>query len=157
PSNIMIGAFGELLMMDWGLAKVLSTNSQLDSDVTLTSVVPSDRSRDETSAATQDGTVLGTPGFMSPEQAAGKLSELTVRSDVFSLGKLLEFRAHQQTGPPAPRIPKPLRSIVAKASATDPADRYADVPELAKDVSLFLDGAPVSAHRENALERVRRF
>jgi serine/threonine protein kinase len=160
PSNIMVGAFGEVLVMDWGLAKILAPDSGANSEETIVSAssLPTiTRTARQNAGATQSGMVMGTPGYMSPEQAAGGSSHVDQRSDIFSLGKLLEFIAGPAANQNAPRIPRALQAICAKASAANREDRYAKVSMLAEDVSRFLDGAPVSAHRENLWERTVRF
>ena len=95
------------------------------------------------------GTVLGTRGFMAPEQEAG-LDTVDARADVYSLGAMLR----SMLGDDAPR---PLRSICARATQSDATRRYESVEELAADVRRFRDGEAVQAHRENVLERAARF
>ena len=160
PANVMVGAFGEVLVMDWGLAKILSTSSTENSRVATAGVASSPNaveSGEHKTAATRDGTVMGTPGFMSPEQASGKSSEVDERSDIFSLGRLLEFTATLGANRNPGRTHRALQAICDKAAAPEPALRYGKVAELAEDVARFLDGAPVSAHHENLLERTARF
>jgi len=161
PSNIMVGAFGEVLVMDWGLAKVLPQGEGKDSEETITAgaPLPAHLGTDTTqvNAPTKDGIVMGTPGYMSPEQAQGRTSDTDVRSDIFSLGKLLEFVVLQSKDAAGGRAPKPLRGICARASAAEPTTRYATVGLLAEDISRFLDGEPVSAYREDLFERTLRF
>lgn len=94
PANIMIGAFGEVQVMDWGLAKVLGTTStsaqtQIDSDTRMATEIRT--LRDSDGNYTQAGSILGTPAYMSPEQAAGELDKIDARSDVFGLGGILCF------------------------------------------------------------------
>ena len=127
PSNVMLGPFGEVLVMDWGVALVLGPAGEAD--------VP--------------GTVLGTPGFMSPEQATG--SDVDARSDVFGLGAILRALLESRTG-----RPRALGSIVRRATAADPAERYQTAAALGDDILAFLDGRPVTAHREGPLERAAR-
>ncbi len=164
PANIMVGAFGEVLVMDWGLAKILEpqtdANSNRDENETVVAskLDPgADNENTQATGATGDGVVMGTPGYMSPEQASGKTARLDVRSDIFSLGKLLEFMTARPDASRPEKLPPALRAICEKAAATNPGDRYATVSALAEDISRFLDGQPVSAYRENLLERAQRF
>ncbi len=90
PANVMVGAFGEVQVMDWGLAKVLGTRSTEADDPDATAggtVVQS--TRDSDGSFTQAGSVLGTPAFMPPEQALGAVGKIDARSDVFGLGAVL--------------------------------------------------------------------
>jgi serine/threonine protein kinase len=126
PSNIIVGAFGETVVLDWGLARG-----------------PADGEADE------PGTVLGTPGYMAPEQAAGQ--PVDARADVYALGALL---AHLLAGEP-PRPPDPvalargapadLLAIAAKALASDPRLRYPTAFELAEDLKRFQTAELVAA------------
>jgi len=141
PQNVMIGAFGEVLVLDWGLAKVL------DDSRTGENGGPARRPR--LPGDTGEGAVLGTPGFMPPEQQAGGSAAVDARADVFSLGALLQWLL--QEGAPAA-----LRAISRKAMAQLPGDRYPSVGDLAADVERFLDGAAVSAYPEGPLRRVAR-
>src|SRR5258708_34443452 len=104
---------------------------------------------------------MGTPGYMSPEQARGDVQHLDARSDIFSLGALLRFLLTGHTeGPPAPvrqRVDTPLVAICAKATRAAQAERYPTVQELALDVSRYLDGLAVEAHQETVFEKVGRF
>jgi eukaryotic-like serine/threonine-protein kinase len=172
PANIMVGAFGEVLVMDWGLAKILQEPTpQLDSatDPEATVIVtpppsangaPSQNGNDSTksSVITGHGTVMGTPGYMSPEQARGEIASLDARSDIFSLGALLRFVLTQpSTTSPAPRLDRSLQAICAKAADEQPAGRYSHVQDLSLDISRYLDGLPISARRESLLEKTQRF
>jgi len=167
PANVMVGAFGEVLVMDWGLAKILREQlgggAEEDPEAT---ILHSPEASDGPAVATDEtqvtgqGTVLGTPGYMSPEQASGDIAHLDERSDIYSLGALLRFLFT----PPATansnlrwRQDKALEAICAKATENEPANRYASVSDLSADVSRYLDGLPVSAQKESLLDKALRF
>ena len=169
PTNIMVGPFGEVLVLDWGLAKILRpsapSNGARDSEGTIAhssavSVLPSENDTTECSVVTGLGTVMGTPGYMSPEQSRGDNHALDERSDIFSLGALLRFLLTEVSpgSPPlsAP-IDKSLEAICVKALQPLPENRYAAVVEFAADVSRYLDGLPVSARKETFLDKAARF
>jgi serine/threonine protein kinase len=164
PANIMVGPFGEVLVMDWGLAKIFGSKTQIsdtaaDPDATILER-PKQIGRDsaKSSVITEHGTVMGTPGYMSPEQARGEVAAVDARSDIFSLGALLRFILRQRTPAGfAPRLNRSLEAICAKATAERPASRYSAVQELGLDVSRYLDGLSVGAHRESIFERLARF
>jgi serine/threonine-protein kinase len=174
PANVMLGKYGETLVVDWGLAKVLGRpeGEPAGEEATLR---PS--SGDE--LATVAGTVVGTPAYMSPEQAAGRLDLLGPASDVYSLGATLyailtgqaPIRGQDQSerlrrasrGEWAlPRqvkkgVPKALDAICRKAMALRPQDRYATAQALAADVEHWLADEPVTAYREPLLRRLGRW
>jgi serine/threonine protein kinase len=151
PANVMVGPFGEVLVMDWGLAKLLATVREVD--VATRDLQEAKRGRgSDGSVVTGHGRVMGTPGYMSPEQARGDVEGLDIRSDIFSLGALLRFLADQKSR----RMERALEAICDKACALEADRRYETVPELAADVSRFLDGMAVGAYRENILERAGR-
>ena len=159
PANVMVGSFGEVLVMDWGLAKVLSNANEAAAETVLQSPAGARDENDATrvSVVTGHGTVMGTPGYMSPEQARGEVSALDARSDIFSLGALLRFVAKDSEMADEQNLPKPLRAIFNKAMSEEPGHRYASVSDLAADVSRYLDGQPVLAYPEGILERAARF
>jgi serine/threonine protein kinase len=171
PANIMVGSFGEVLVMDWGLAKLLDQQVRPsgevgDPDETIfekpTPAGNSSASTIPPSGATSHGTVLGTPGYMSPEQERGDIEHLDARSDIFSLGSLLRFlltsdsKASDATAGKQ-RPDKALSAIGSKATAPNTGDRYPTVLELAEDVSRYLDGLPIGARREGFIEKLARF
>jgi serine/threonine protein kinase len=155
PSNVMVGGFGEVMVMDWGVAVVRDRQARTDGH-TATGEDP------------DAGTVLGTRGFMPPEQAAGHSERLDERADVYALGAmlyaLLTGHAPPQTAEEAIReigraasVPAPLRSICRCALAPVPANRYPSVKKLTTDVAAFRAGQAVSVHREGPIERATRF
>jgi serine/threonine protein kinase len=168
PANIMIGPFGEVLVMDWGLAKILRSdasdspgNADPEAAVIANPKAPAVAGdAADPSAVTGHGTVMGTPGYMSPEQTRGDVEHLDARSDIYSLGALLRFLlpGHPEIASVsnARHLDKSLLAICAKCTAAAPADRYPTVPEVALDVSRYLDGLAVGAHRESAFEKAVR-
>jgi serine/threonine protein kinase len=150
PDNIMVAGFGQVYLMDWGLARLTKTRPASGSLAQMEAPGP-----------------VGTPGYMSPEQARGRPADMDERSDVFGLGAVLyeivsdkmpfgEFRSPEATlsltrsGSVVPIdealaaegviVPKGLRDIVARATAPGPRDRYPSVVELQRDVVSFLRG-----------------
>jgi len=146
PGNVMLGAFGEVLVMDWGVAKVLSDAGAASASTAVDG---------ETAA----GTVLGTPGYMAPEQAAGDARAIDARTDVYALGGLLHFllAGSPPTAGPLPRgTPRPLAAIVQRCLAVARTERYASVIDLAADVRAFQAQDPVSAYPEGPLQKAGR-
>lgn len=154
PANIMVGAFGEVLIMDWGVARVLSQEDDSHGESIEVLVSSPDR------VVTGRGTVIGTPGFMSPEQERGDPSAVDSRSDVFTLGavfsSLCESRPDDD-GIRSGRALRALKSIRHKAMESDPANRYASAQEMHDDIARFLDGLSPMAHRETLAERAARW
>jgi serine/threonine-protein kinase len=158
PQNVMVGPFGEVLVMDWGVAKLTGDGgSSLG-----TAVAEADGGRASSPTTTGHGVVLGTPGYMAPEQAAGDQALVDARVDVYAVGAILrDLSASGESEDTSGKsstvsVPRPLRAIIAKAMAADAANRYQDVTVLARDVAAFRAGEPVSAYRENLLERTQR-
>jgi serine/threonine protein kinase len=151
PENIMVGSFGEVLVMDWGVAKQADRNSVVRSHA---DHVPADQH-----TATLHGTRLGTPGWMAPEQESGDVDRVDARTDDFGLGALLGFLLGAPPGDALAmrRVPKPLRAIRTRAMQHDPDERYPDADALAADIDRFLAGDPVSAYQERIWERAGRF
>lgn len=141
PANIMIGGFGEVLVMDWGLAKALQEPEPVRNGKAAQTFIETDH-----------GTILGTRDYMAPEQAAGDLGNVNERSDIYALGAILKFLTGGMD-----KTPRALEKIVSKAMAVAPGNRYALAEELAADVSRYLEGSPVSAYRENVFEAAERW
>jgi serine/threonine protein kinase len=146
PQNIMIGSFGEVLVLDWGVAKILKTQINADFRGLIR-----DHPR-KSASETTDGTVIGTREYMSPEQARGEISDLDERADIYSLGAVLNFLLTDQ-----PKVSKAAKAIRMKAMATAKENRYASASELSADIGHLLDAEPVSAYRESAIEKVSRW
>jgi len=140
PQNIMIGSFGEVLVLDWGVAKILATD---DTDESVESV---------DGFNTSAGTVIGTRDYMSPEQARGEVNQLDQRADVYSLGAVLHFLLKDQL-----KAGKAAKAICSKARAHAREDRYASASELSADIGRLLDAEPVSAYQESVIEKVSRW
>jgi serine/threonine-protein kinase len=173
PGNIIVGKHGETLVVDWGLAKATGKADPTSEERTL---MPSSASG---SAETLPGSALGTPGYMSPEQARGDLEHLGPRSDVYSLGATLYclltgrppaegddvgavLRAVQRGEYPPPRSLDPaidpaLEAVCLKAMTLRVEDRYPSPRALADDIERWMADEPVSARREPFTERARRW
>ena len=147
PQNIMVGPFGEVLVMDWGLAKLLDADIPADEEN-----APRQPPRSDSTKKTAHGVVLGTPGYMAPEQERGDIGAVGPRADVYSLGAVLMFLLDNSG-----RTPKALSAIAGKAMAEDAAQRYGSVEELGNDVARYLDGLPVSAYPESPVVRLWRW
>jgi serine/threonine-protein kinase len=154
PGNIMVGQFGEVLVMDWGVAKILKDATQgIDKPGESPAATLGGREVDTLTpggATTAHGTVLGTPGYMAPEQERGEIERIDARTDIFSLGALLQFML------PATK-PRALVAVCAKAMAAEPDERYGSVGELAAEVGRFLDGLAVRAYPESLLVKTGRW
>jgi serine/threonine protein kinase len=167
PQNIMVGPFGEVLVMDWGVAKqihapVVSDDGSLPRQSDVISINHNQ---------TVPGAVLGTPGYMAPEQIRGEVNRIDERTDVYGLGGILYFlltrrapgeKAESESPIVAlrswnPAVPRPLEAICLKALAPDPENRYASVADLLGDIASFRAHQKVKAYPEGFLTPVWRF
>ena len=171
PANIMLGKFGETLVVDWGLAKVMGkADQQIEALATAVD--------DPAAAATQMGHTMGTVAYMSPEQAAGRVDLFSSATDIYLLGATLYhlltgngphrgsdrprlLQQIQQQAVANPRqltkaIPAPLAAICLKAMSLVQADRYLTAQDIAAELEHYLADEPVSAYREPIAVRVRR-
>jgi serine/threonine protein kinase len=185
PENIMVGEYGEVLVMDWGLAKVLGEREEQDSSVS--------RVNDTGDyGMTMEGEVMGTPQYMSPEQAMGMVAELDQRSDIYSLGgilyAILTLRApidgitldevlakvkngsisamvtkrggkgQMTVGVPSAmgnEVPEALQAVTLKAMATDRNKRYASVEAFAGDIERYQNGFATQAEDAGTFKRIK--
>ncbi len=176
PGNVMLGPFGETLVVDWGLALPLDRIAEGD-ESPQGPVKPT--KTDSTSLPREQGTVIGTPAYMAPEQAEGAIEKLGPRSDVYGLGAILYevltgkhpvagttveevLRRVNQGEIKPPRqvrleIPESLEAVCLKALALKPEDRYPTPRALAADIKAWLADEPVSARPEPFAERARRW
>jgi serine/threonine-protein kinase len=173
PQNVVLGDFGEVVVLDWGLAKHLGAK-ELPGDA-----VPAPAASTESADRTIQGQVLGTPGYMAPEQAEGRLDQLDERTDVYGLGAVLYevltgrapfsgedtptvLRQVVLTLPTPPRqlvgvAPAALEAVCLKALAKERERRYAGARELGREVQHWLADEPVAAYREPWPARARRW
>lgn len=191
PTNVMVGRFGEVYLMDWGLACARTRGDVHDlrlrgEDLAAAERVLTDRSlaceqTPDSPLITLDGTVVGTPSYMPPEQADGRIEQLGPRSDVYAMGAMLyhvltgampfarEFEAATPhvvlaallRAPPrpvlelAPHTPVDLAAICAKAMHVVPARRYASADALAADLRAWLERRPIAARPPSLARELR--
>jgi serine/threonine-protein kinase len=175
PDNIMIGHHNEVYVMDWGICRLIHSG---EGSATMPAA-PGNGSVPDDRMATQ--AAIGTPAYMSPEQANGRNEELDARSDLYTLGLILfeivTLRRARQGGhaqvvlaraasgrieqlvhhDPRTRLARELKAIVAKATAVDRLDRYESVAELAADLRRYLRGDAVAAAPDNIVQKAARW
>lgn len=171
--NIVLGDFGEVVVLDWGLTKLMSPGAAPKPDEPATDDDP------EGWADTLPGQVMGTPGYMAPEQAVGNPGTVGPISDVYGLGAVLYEiltgrppfgeagaaeslrRVREEEPPPArhacPEAPAALEAVCRKAMARRPRDRYPSAEELAEDVRRWLADEPVRAYLDPPFARLARW
>ena len=175
PENIMIGEFGETVVLDWGLAKVKgeddTTAGELRAELSLLKV--------ENIGITLKGKAIGTPAYMSPEQARGDIDAIDERSDIYSLGAVLyeiltgvppfkgktvqDTLENVKSSRPVditlyePTTPPDLCAVVAKTLTKDPSLRYQSALEVAKEIENFMSGGKIAAYEYSSFEMIRRF
>ncbi|MGD9632690.1 MAG: protein kinase [Pirellulales bacterium] len=171
PDNILLGPYGEVVVVDWGLAKVIGQPDEERGSVV--------RLSGSGSTATQDGAIVGSPLYMSPEGAKGQPDAVDQASDVYLLGatlyemlcaqpprqaasswELIDLALNSRPKSPRavdPRVPRPLEAICLKAMAFDKQDRYATPLALAEDIERFLAGAATTAYVEPLWARAGRW
>ncbi len=171
PSNILLGKYGETLVVDWGLAKVLGGGKQI--------VYQEIASESEKIDSTVTGTPIGTPAYMSPEQAKGRTDDLSPQTDVYSLGVTLYYvltcrLPHEENSVSGvmnkiqeqsfarprehcPWLPAPLEAICLKAMSPHREDRYITAAALAEDIERWLANEPVKAHTPTLWEATLRW
>jgi formylglycine-generating enzyme required for sulfatase activity/serine/threonine protein kinase len=187
PANVMVGRFGEVYVMDWGLARVLGREDRANVGIAPEVVTAELRSERESAHAseivTKDGHVVGTPAYMSPEQALGRLEEIGPHSDVYSVGAMLyhllaghapyakpgtspsnyaiwysvQERAPDPLLERAPDTPAELVAICEKAMAREIGARYRDMGQLGEDLMAFLEHRAVKAYQTGAVVELRKW
>jgi serine/threonine-protein kinase len=178
PANIMVNRYGETVVMDWGMGKIVNDSSQISDDASSVLFIPITQgsgSEEKTSV----GTIKGTAAFMSPEQARAENDKLDHRTDVYGLGAILYWiltgqAPHKRTrdalpdiqknrfptpsqARPSLSIPPEIEAICLKAMASQPADRYQKSGQMAADLENFIAGEPVVALPDNLPRKTERF
>lgn len=176
PANVMLGRYGETLLVDWGAARIVGRGEKAVSDSNERTLYPKALQLHE---KTTMGSKIGTPAYMSPEQAEGNIDKIGLASDMYSLGATLYYLLTNKTAFaadtmseylrsvrkgqfPMPsevnsKIPKPLEAICLKAMNLEPAERYASPRAMAIDIERWLATDRVSVYKENIFELLGRW
>lgn len=175
PDNVLLGSFGEVVLLDWGLAKSEQSDEPVSEENPAVSL-----SQAATAHATHAGSIMGTPAYMAPEQAQGRQDQVDTRTDVYGLGAILfcilTGSPPHLTAKPVPeilaeilqqptphvrnldgRLPAALDAICAKAMSKVKANRYGQASELADDIQRYLVDEPVLAMPDQWTEKLRRW
>ena len=178
PANIMVNRYGETVVMDWGMGKIISDPSQINDDASSVLFIPITQGS-SSEERTSVGTIKGTAAFMSPEQARAENDKLDHRTDVYGLGAILYWiltgqAPHKRTrdalpdiqknrfptpsqARPSLSIPPEIEAICLKAMASKPEDRYQKAGQMAADLENFIAGEPVVALPDNLPRKTERF
>jgi serine/threonine protein kinase len=178
PANIMVNRYGETVVMDWGMGKIISDSSQINDDASSVLFIPITQGS-SSEERTSVGTIKGTAAFMSPEQARAENDKLDHRTDVYGLGAILYWiltgqAPHKRTrdalpdiqknrfptpsqARPSLSIPPEIEAICLKAMASEPEDRYQKAGQMAADLENFIAGEPVVALPDNLPRKTERF
>lgn len=163
PTNVMVGEFGEVYVMDWGLARLAAGVAPPAPDDPRPAAPESPTDPTDSSSLTRDGQIVGTPAYMSPEQAVGLGGAVGPHSDVYAVGAMLH---HLLAGrPPSARepaaiprtVPAELAAICEKALSLEWQKRYRDMASMSADLTAFLEGRVVTAYETGALAEARKW